>query len=160
MMRLSTHNHQMPGLNTASLPDLIFTVLFFFMIVTHMRKVQLKVHYRVPQGTELTRLTKKSAVSYIYIGRPVASATGKVESAHPATVVQLNDKLVTPDELAGYMAAERERMSPADKQQQTVSIKADIHTPLAVVNEVKLALRQAKMLRINYSAVSKSTPSR
>ena len=57
------HIHEMPGLNTASLPDLIFSVLFFFMIVTHMRKETLKVEYRVPQGTELTRLTKKSAVS-------------------------------------------------------------------------------------------------
>ena len=58
---------EIPGLNTSSLPDLIFTVLFFFMIVTHMRKVTLKVKYQVPQGTELTRLTKKTAVSYIYI---------------------------------------------------------------------------------------------
>ena len=49
------HSHEMPGLNTASLPDLIFSVLFFFMIVTHMRKETLKVQYRVPQGTELTR---------------------------------------------------------------------------------------------------------
>ena len=57
---------EIPGLNTSSLPDLIFTVLFFFMIVTHMRKVTLKVKYQVPQGTELTRLTKKTAVSYIY----------------------------------------------------------------------------------------------
>ena len=64
---------QMPQLNTASLPDLIFTVLFFFMVVTHMRTVTLKVSFRVPQGTELTRLTKKTAVSYVYIGRPAAA---------------------------------------------------------------------------------------
>lgn len=63
------NSRQMPQLNTASLPDLIFTVLFFFMVVTHMRTVTLKVSFRVPQGTELTRLTKKTAVSYIYIGR-------------------------------------------------------------------------------------------
>lgn len=38
-----------PQLNTSSLPDLIFTILFFFIVVTHMRKVTLKVHYTVPQ---------------------------------------------------------------------------------------------------------------
>ena len=59
------NRRQMPQLNTASLPDLIFTVLFFFMVVTHMRTVALKVEFRVPQGTELTRLTKKTAVSYV-----------------------------------------------------------------------------------------------
>lgn len=73
-------DHEVPGLNTASLPDLIFTVLFFFMIVTHMREVQVKVKYQVPQGTELERLTKKSAVSYIYIGKPLLPDGGKGRS--------------------------------------------------------------------------------
>ena len=84
-----------PELNTASLPDLIFTVLFFFMIVTHMREVTLKVKYRVPQGTELTRLTKKSAAVYLYIGMPITSfgkATGQPMQ------VQLNDRLVRSDD--------------------------------------------------------------
>ena len=60
---------KMPGLNTAALPDLIFTVLFFFMIVTHMRDVELLVHYDVPQGTEVQKMGHKSAVAYIYVGR-------------------------------------------------------------------------------------------
>ena len=65
MMNLRRKGMGVPQLNTASLPDLIFTVLFFFMVVTHMRTVTLKVKYQVPQGKELTRLTKKTAVSYI-----------------------------------------------------------------------------------------------
>lgn len=60
------HKKDVPGLNTASLPDLIFTVLFFFMIVTHIRHDAPKVEYRIPQGTELQKLTKKSATTYIY----------------------------------------------------------------------------------------------
>ena len=66
----------MPGLNTSALPDLIFTVLFFFMIVTHMRDVELLVHYDVPQGTEVQKLTHKSAVTYIYVGRRAAAHGG------------------------------------------------------------------------------------
>ena len=54
---------EVPMLNTAALPDLIFTVLFFFITVTHMREVTLKVKYRVPEGTERTRPVKKSAVT-------------------------------------------------------------------------------------------------
>ena len=49
MINFRKRQHFVPNLNTASLPDLIFTVLFFFMIVTHMRKVAPKVKYRVPQ---------------------------------------------------------------------------------------------------------------
>ncbi len=140
---------EIPGLNTSSLPDLIFTVLFFFMIVTHMRKVTLKVKYQVPQGTELTRLTKKTAVTYIYIGKPV---TGTVQGN---SVIQLNDKYATTTDIIDYIAAEKSRMSPEDQQQMTVSIKADRSTKMGIISEVKQALRKSKALKISYSATEK-----
>lgn len=141
-------SHEVPGLNTSSLPDLIFTVLFFFMIVTHMQRHAIKVHYQVPQGTQLTRLVKRSAISYVYIGRPIGGAKG-------TTAIQLNDKVVTADELADYMAAERQRMTPEDQRQQTVSIKADRHVKMGVMMDVKSALRRAQTLRICYTATDK-----
>ncbi len=144
--------HEVPGLNTASLPDLIFSVLFFFMIVTHMRKVTLKVKYQVPQGTELTRLTKKSAVSHVYIGKP---ATDMHAAMGTDTRIQYNDKYVTTDELAGYVTDERSRMTPEDKQQMVVSIKSDVHTKMGVIADVKQALRRANALRVSYSATEK-----
>lgn len=149
MSRFRRLSHEVPGLNTASLPDLIFTVLFFFMIVTHMQKVAVKVKYRTPQGTELTRLTKKSAVSYIYIGRPNAGMRHAYGNGYR---VQLNDKFASPAEVADYVSAERDRMSPEDQQQMTVSIKADRGTQMQLINDVKQALRQAKAYRIIYSA--------
>jgi biopolymer transport protein ExbD len=142
---------EIPGLNTSSLPDLIFTVLFFFMIVTHMRKVTLKVRYQVPQGTELTRLTKKTAVSYIYIGKPaVGSDIDKAKTA-----IQLNDKYATTTDIIDYIAAEKSRMTPEDQQQMTVSIKADKNTKMGIISEVKQALRKSKALKISYSATEK-----
>ena len=60
----------MPEMNTSSLPDLIFTILFFFMMVTTMREVTLKVKFTIPAGTELEKLEKKSVVSFIYVGPP------------------------------------------------------------------------------------------
>ncbi len=152
-MSFRRRNREVPGLNTSSLPDLIFTVLFFFMIVTHMRQVTLKVKFQVPQGKELTRLTKKSAVSYIYIGTPV-SADGKVYKTTESRI-QVNDKYATPEEVVDYITAEKKRMTAEDQQQMTVSIKADKHTKMGVVADVKQALRQAKALRINYSASEK-----
>ena len=143
------HSREVPALNTSSLPDLIFTVLFFFMIVIHMRHETVKVRYQVPQGKELTRLTKKSAVSYIYIGKPMARHG---HGASAETCVQLNDKYVESAEIMDYITAERNRMTAEDQQAMTVSIKADKHTKMGVITDVKQALRQAKALRINYSA--------
>ena len=81
----------MPALNTSSLPDLIFTLLFFFMIVTTMREVTLKVEFKVPQGTELEKLEKKSLVTFIYVGKPTAEFRKKLgnESRIPVSYTHL-----------------------------------------------------------------------
>lgn len=138
-----------PELNMASMPDLIFTVLFFLMLVTHMRKDIVKVKYQVPAGTELTRLSKKSAVSYIYIGRvPGAYAPGAVR-------IQLNDKFADAADVEDYIEAERNSMAPEDLKAMTVSLKADRSTDMGTITDVKQALRRANALRVNYSAVSR-----
>ena len=155
---ITSHNSRraVPQLNTASLPDLIFTVLFFFMVVTHMRKVTLKVRYRVPQGTELTRLTKKSAVSYIYIGQPTsATANNTAATTYGGKCIQINDRIATTDEITDFMIGERHRMSAEDRQQQMVSVKADRNTPMGFITDVKQALRKANVRKISYSAEQK-----
>ena len=135
----------MPGLNTAALPDLIFTVLFFFMIVTHMRSVPMKVKYQVPSGTEITKLVKKSTVTYIYIGK-----------VSEDTRIQLNDKLATVADIEVYVKAERSRMQSEDMKRQVVSIKADRETDMKVITQVKQALRRANAYTINYSATQEN----
>ena len=141
-------DHSVPGLNTASLPDLIFTVLFFFMIVTHMKENQMKVKYQLPQGTKLERLAKKSTVSHIYIGKPYK---GGGDNA-----VQVNDKIVDAADVEDFIAAERKRMAPDDAKNMTVSIKADKKADMGVVTDVKQSLRRANALKILYSG-KKST---
>ena len=153
MSMFNRRRYEVPGLNTASLPDLIFSVLFFFMIVTHMQKVAVKVQFRKPQGTELTRLTKKTAVTYIYIGKPEGNLQ---KTLGTATRIQLNDKFGNLDDVVDYISAERERMSPEDQQQMTVSVKADRTTKMSIIDNVKQALRKAKAYRISYSATDKN----
>ena len=153
MSMFNRRRYEVPGLNTASLPDLIFSVLFFFMIVTHMQKVAVKVQFRTPQGTELTRLTKKTAVTDIYIGKPEGNLQKTIGTA---TRIQLNDKFGNLDDVVDYISAERERMSPEDQQQMTVSVKADRTTKMSIIDNVKQALRKAKAYRISYSATDKN----
>ena len=148
MSMFKRKDHSVPGLNTASLPDLIFTVLFFFMIVTHMKENQMKVKYQVPQGTKLERLAKKSTVSHIYIGKPYK---GGGDNA-----VQVNDKIVDAADVEDFIAAERKRMAPDDAKNMTVSIKADKKADMCVVTDVKQSLRRANALKILYSG-KKST---
>ena len=114
-----------------------------------MRRVTLKVKYQTPQGTELTRLTKKTVNTYIYIGAPI----GSQDAANSR--IQINDKLVTADEVTDYMAEERKRLSPEDLNQMSVTIKSDRNTRMKVITDVKKSLRKANTLRIYYAATDK-----
>lgn len=160
MSIIRRRNHEVPGLNTASLPDLIFAILFFFMIVTHMRKVNLKVRYKTPQGTELTHLSRKTNTTYIFIGQPVSTAQslGSAQSQQDAAVcIQVNDKVVSLDELSAFLQREqRQARKSGEAQQLTVCLKADRHAPMRVVEGVKMALRKANMLHVNYYATEKA----
>lgn len=143
---------EMPALNTSSLPDLIFTLLFFFMITTTMREVTLKVQFRVPEGTELQKLEKKSLVTFIYVGKPTQEFVSKFGSE---SRLQLNDKFAEMSEIEDYIASERASMKEEDAPFMTVSIKADRETKMGIISDMKQALRNAQALKINYSAVSR-----
>jgi biopolymer transport protein ExbD len=140
---------QVPGLNTSSLPDLIFTVLFFFMIVTHMRDVELKVRYQVPQGIELQKQEHKGAVATIYIGH---AAPLKQNADNSQFLIQLNNEIATLDDIKTFIEQERSKMSEEDRSRMTVSIKADKDVPMGLIADVKRALQESYALRINYSA--------
>lgn len=142
----------MPALNTSSLPDLIFTILFFFMITTSMREVTLMVEFTVPRGTELEKMTKKSLISYIYVGKPTKELRGKMGSG---TQIQLNDKFATLAEVQDYIYQEREAMKESDKPFMKVSLKVDENTQMGIVTDIKQELRKSWALNINYSATSR-----
>ena len=142
----------MPELNTSSLPDLIFSLLFFFMMITTMREVTLKVQFRAPQGTELEKLEKKSLVTFIYIGKPTAQFQKQMGSE---TRIELNDKFEDVSAVQDYIYQERENMKEEDQPFMTVSLKVDKETKMGIVTDVKQALRQAYALNINYSATQR-----
>ncbi|MBQ0141970.1 MAG: biopolymer transporter ExbD [Prevotellaceae bacterium] len=140
---------EMPELNTSSLPDLIFSVLFFFMMVTSMREVTLMVKFEKPTGTQLEKLARKSCTSFIYIGRPTDQYIGQYGSG---TRVQLNDAYAEPAQVYDFIMEDRGELAEIDKPFYTVSIKADKEAPMGIITDVKQMLRKSYALKIMYSA--------
>ena len=139
---------EVPELNTSSLPDLIYSILFFFKMVTSMREVTLKVEFQTPKGTEIEKLEKKSLVSYVYIGRPTKEFRSKMGTG---TRIQLNDDFKTPDDIGAYIQQERDAMPERDKPFMRVALKVDEATQMGIVTDVKMKLREAWALNIVYS---------
>ncbi len=143
------------AISTASLPDVIFMLLFFFMISTTMREQEILVRNRLPQATEVQKLEKKSLASYIYIGPPAAQYQAKFGTA---TRIQLNDAYHQPFEIGEFIAAERDNLNEADRPLMSVVLKVDADTRMGVVTDVKQELRKANALKIIYAAAKAATP--
>ncbi|HIZ02378.1 MAG TPA: biopolymer transporter ExbD [Candidatus Bacteroides merdipullorum] len=140
---------EVPTLNTSSLPDLIFTLLFFFMLVTNLREARPRVDYRVPEAARAERLEKKSLVTTICVGRV---AEGDAPGAVDGFCIQLNDELATVDDIPAFIASERARLAPEDRGRMVVSLKVDGDAPMGLVADIKEALRRAGALNVSYSA--------
>ena len=142
----------LPPISTASLPDIVFMLLFFFMVSTTMREVTVNVKQSLPQATELSKLEKKSLVSYIYVGEPkkqFQTMFGK------APRIQLNDQWANVSDIQDYVIAEREARDEAEQKFMITSLKIDENTKMLIVADIKKELRKAAALHINYSSRQK-----
>jgi len=141
--------NRQPGISTASLPDIVFMLLFFFMVTTVMREVDLLVEVTTPNATEITKLENKALVSYIYIGKPMGSLK-RTLGEEPR--IQLNDAFATKTDIIQWVEMEKNRRNEAEVTRITWSMKVDSDTKMGIVTDVKQELRKANALKINYSS--------
>ena len=139
---------EMQAISTASLPDIVFMLLFFFMVTTVMRETTLFVSVTTPKATEIKKLQKKSLVSYIYIGSPIKRMQA---SYGTAARIQLNDAFASVDEIQEFIASEQEARDEQEIPYMTTSIKADETAKMGIITDVKQELRKANALKINFS---------
>ncbi|WP_423130469.1 ExbD/TolR family protein [Gaoshiqia sp. Z1-71] len=145
---------ELPPISTASLPDIVFMLLFFFMVSTTMREVTMMVQIHLPEATELSKLEKKSLVSYIYVGTPHRQFQN-VFGSEPR--IQLNDQFANVSDIIDYITNEREARDEADVPFMITSLKVDEFTKMGIVTDIKQELRKASALHINYSSRKRST---
>jgi len=140
----------LPAVNTASLPDIVFMLLFFFMVATVMRENTLMIENKLPNADQVEKLDKKDLVMYIYAGKP--SRNYKAQYGTEARI-QLNDKFADVSDIAAFIAAER-----ASKREElipflTTSLKVDKDANMGLVGDIKQELRKVNALKINYAAI-------
>ncbi|MCQ2198601.1 MAG: biopolymer transporter ExbD [Paludibacteraceae bacterium] len=144
---------KMQAISTASLPDIVFMLLFFFMTTTSMKETTYKVNIGLPSATQLTKLEKKSLVKYVYIGSPKREF---VKSFGTESRVQLDEAFANdPKEVQEYIIKERSAMKECDQGFMVVAMKVDKDTKMGIVTDVKQALRRANALKLNYTALGK-----
>lgn len=137
-----------PPINTAALPDIVFMLLFFFMVATEMREDTLKIKNAMPVADQVEKLDKKNPVSFIYMGAPKEEFQKNYGSE---ARIQLNDKFAEVSEIIAFIGAERAALREELIPFLTVSLKVDKKSNMGIVGDVKQELRKANALKINYA---------
>jgi len=135
---------------TSALPDIIFMLLFFFMVTTVLREQDLLVEQKIPQATQLQKLQKKTLISYLYIGKPKNTS---LYGSEPR--IQANDVLITPPEIVQWVNQDRDMLSEADRRFITISMKIDRDVKMGPSSDVQTELRNADARRVLYASSGK-----
>jgi len=136
---------KVPSLNTASLPDLIFTLLFFFLLATNMRTTPALTQIELPEASELQKLKEKSLLIYLFIGTP------KTEDRENRFEIQLNSELIALEELPLKLRLIKNKIEPEEQNQLIVVLKIDKDVPMGLVNDIRQNLREAQLQTVFYS---------
>ncbi|GGW89589.1 ExbD/TolR family protein [Salegentibacter mishustinae] len=137
-----------PAISTASLPDIVFMLLFFFMVVTVMRQNTLMVQNKLPFADQVEKLDKKDLVMYIYAGKP---SPRYQQTFGKEARIQLNDKFASVGEVQQFIFSERETKREELIPYLTTALKVDEETNMGLVSDIKQELRKAEALKINYT---------
>jgi len=148
MSKFRQKSKSTPAISTASLPDIVFMLLFFFMVTTVMRETDLLVEQTLPRATQLSKIERKSLVSYIYIGPPKNAAMFGSEPK-----IQVNDVFTTPEEIVLFVNTEKDKLAEAERDQITMSLKVDTDSKMGIVVDVQQQLREANARKVLYSSL-------
>ncbi len=139
---------ELPAVSTASLPDIVFMLLFFFMTVTVMKDSTVKVQNTLPNASEIKKLEKKDRVITIYVGAPTQEYQSTFGSEPK---IQLNDKFASPSEVGDFILMERAKKAQELQNVLTTSLKVDKDANMGLISDIKQELRKVNALKVNYT---------
>lgn len=140
---------KMAPISTASLPDIVFMLLFFFMVSTVMRENTLLVKNVLPKATEIKKIKRKSLVDYIYVGHPRDTKFGTQPK------IQLNDAFADVEDIQAWVHNNRDSRREEEIKFLTAAIKADVKVNMGVVTDIKEELKEVQQYKIMYSTAKK-----
>ncbi|MFK5880064.1 MAG: biopolymer transporter ExbD [Flavobacteriaceae bacterium] len=146
MSKFNKKKKGMPPINTASLPDIVFMLLFFFMVATTMRETDVLVENQLPSATEVKKLEEKRLVMTIYVG-----SAKNIEEHGAGDKIQLNDKIATIKDVRNFIYMSRKKVPEDEQSYMTTLIKGDRESSVGTINDIKKELREVNALKVTYA---------
>ena len=151
MAKFKKKSNTSQDIPTAALPDIIFMLLFFFMVTTVLRESTIMVKQSIPKATQLRKLEQKKLVSYMYVGKPNDT---KKFGAEPK--IQANDAFIEVDGIIQFIEEEKGKLAENEKDQITISVKVDDETKMGIVADIQEKMRDVNARKLMYAASKKA----
>ncbi|MBV7441185.1 biopolymer transporter ExbD [Weeksellaceae bacterium TAE3-ERU29] len=145
-------NKDLPQPSTAALPDIIFMLLFFFMIATSIRQSNYDEYIKieVPKASAMSKILKKDMVAYLYLGVP------KNKSKYPQDfLLLLNDKPAQIGDIRGWVGDENSKRNGEDLLEYglTTQLTIDKNARVGYVQAIKEQLSYSQAFNVSYAGV-------
>ncbi len=135
----------LPPISTASLPDIVFMLLFFFMVATVMRENSLMIDNNLPSADQVEKLEKDRSM-FIYAGKP----SRQYKKFGTEARIQINDKFASLENVQPAVQESRAGLRPELQDRLVVALKVDKETNAGLVSDIKQKLREINALKIMY----------
>ena len=133
-MKIVRKTHTSQAVSTASMPDVIFILLVFFMVTTVMREFE-GLDVLMPRAKMIEKLESKRHTAYIW-----ATKDG---------LISVNDRIININSLSSIMY---ERIVADPKI--TVSLKSDENASMELISDIHTQLREANALKLSYASLT------
>ena len=131
-MKFSVRNKPKSESSTASMPDIIFMLLVFFMVTTVLREYE-GLPIALPSATKIEKLKSKRNTAHLWVNK--------------VGLVSIDDKRVPMSAVRHVIYAKL-----AENPKLITSLKADKETTMRIITDLHQELRNANALKVNYSA--------
>ncbi len=135
---------------TSSMPDVVFMLLFFFMVTTELRKTSIEVKQQIPRATQLRKLMRKGLVANLYIGEPTKQQYGREPK------IQADDVFIDTKDIVRWVNEQKSKLDELERDQLTVALKVDKDAKRGIISDVETELRKANARKLLYSALEDS----
>lgn len=135
---------------TASMPDVVFMLLFFFMVTTELRETAIDVQQRIPEATQMRKLLRKTLVTNLYIGEP-----RKIEQFGKEPKIQADDVFIEPKDIILWVNRKKSELPENEQDQLTIALKVDNESKRGIIADVETQLRKANARKILYTTLEK-----
>jgi biopolymer transport protein ExbD len=140
---------------TSSMPDVVFMLLFFFMVTTELRKTSIEVKQQIPKATQLRKLMRKSLVTNLYIGEPI-----KAQQFGKEPKIQADDVFIDTKDIIRWVNEQKAKLEEVERDQLTVALKVDRDAKRGIISDVETELRKANARKILYSTLEDNEQNR